>query len=1517
MAEISDDLNLDTEVFDVDIEKDIKIKMTYEFPVMLIRQITGKYSHLINHYAETRLESYVSSQYMFEDLAEVAYADFEKWDEKDFKRLEQQVQRNLRDHLYYNGLVVGKKSGLAISKALYECLKNPDSIPISRDREIMFCDIRPKTGANTNSDKPRTNLPANATCDSNATSKCGTRHRPSVQRLQSSGKLVDVTKCVKREMVYHGLPDEDFDGKVAHFKFALELTRIDDEADKLTAVPLFLGGQAALTFRTSIRNVASTLEEAIELLRKTFLSEEARRANDTVWDAISFKSIKTSFGTKTNRDTLRKLFEEIERLRTCTSHSAKANEETTAYITRAKLLSSVSGIECFQYVRSNPPEDYLRLRSSLYDAATQADTNGLSLSIKSSEKANHVSFVTDRRFQGNKRNRGRHKGYSGRGSKSQPRYAGGDTICWVCGKDGCHSTKHPKEERSNRRNQLRSYMTEALASSEEEIDGERNESEDDGADPQEEVASFITTLQVGSFLMRKGANPAEAHEFLGIALDTCCTHYCTSSKEQYLAYCSFTGQRAELKSSNVKFNTSAGIVESIGTAVVHIPFGKLLHLLRVEVHVFDYPSTAPMLLCYEVMKSQKWNMMIPQRRLQSAMHPDLYVKYEEIDGLPVYRWHPKQNSTIIDETSASLYTVQQLRNMHRRTGHQAPNRLMKILEAIPRKEELPPDTRAMLQRIAKSCKACQILAKPPERFRFIVHDESRFNHELIVDIMKLSDGNVLHVMCVGTKYQLGCFLSNMTSQECWNAIRKCWINVLSGSPDIIKADAGRQFESKLFKDSAKSMGIHVEIIPTEAHHKIGLLERYHKVLRDVYEKLKLDDSSMSKELRLSNAFRCVNDSAGFDGIVPTLLVFGSFPKLHADIDTIAPTTIERVKSINSARKLATELINEERMRRAAKNGPAANIELIEAVKRLTRNAPVLVYREKTGWEGPLDFLAADGHGAWVKNNKGNEIRVSLHVIKPYVPEQWVLFSKIKDPIFEKPRQDELDELFKRKAIHLVPIEETTGHRVYHGIWLDKVKRDGQAKSRLVICATDDYLDALTYSLTIQRLSTRLGFAYAASRTDFFASCRDVTKALKVVQPIYGLPESPLNWYTTYTAHYKNQLELKSMPHDPCMLMKYSETAPCEGIVMLQVDDSTTFGTKEFHRKEEKASARFENHGATFLSEIPVMHNGALISFDKGIYTLNQTQNVKRIKPIPENIGDEDGYKFLRSQNATAAYPASLTRPDLLCFTSKFAQVTQKTYSNRIRRRFNQFVEMCQKNDCVPLNFVALNMDTVHVAVFTDASFSTTEENKSQLGIVVLLRDASGCCNLVYASSVKARRRARSVLGAEMFALLDGFDCGYVVRELLERMLGRKADLHILTDSRSAYHISTSLITTKEKRLMLDVHLLREAYERREITKITWISSNCNVADCLTKLKHNNSILQMLKSNRIAISCEGWVDRDILPIHAITASNDPEQVKTFNHCLYRWKKTQQQNSATAEIKENSLSHLSLSKEKIAE
>ena len=72
----------------------------------------------------------------------------------------------------------------------------------------------------------------------------------------------------------------------------------------------------------------------------------------------------------------------------------------------------------------------------------------------------------------------------------------------------------------------------------------------------------------------------------------------------------------------------------------------------------------------------------------------------------------------------------------------------------------------------------------------------------------------------------------------------------------------------------------------------------------------------------------------------------------------------------------------------------------------------------------------------------------------------------------------------------------------------------------------------------------------------------------------------------------------------------------------------------------------------------------------------------------------------------------------------------------------------------------------------------------------------------------------------MLAPVDGLDAGCVVREIFSTLTGRRVDLELLTESRCAHHIASTLITAREKILILYIHLLREYYQKSEITKIS-------------------------------------------------------------------------------------------------
>ena len=812
-----------------------------------------------------------------------------------------------------------------------------------------------------------------------------------------------------------------------------------------------------------------------------------------------------------------------------------------------------------------------------------------------------------------------------------------------------------------------------------------------------------------------------------------------------------------------------------------------------------------------------------------------------------------------------------------------------------------------------------------------------------------------------------------------------WIDSYLGPPDQITVDAGKQFASREFAEYASVQGMKVKIVPVEAHHSIGIVERYHGPIRRAYKIITDEIKDISADMALQMAFKAINDTAGPDGLVPTLLVFGAYPRMTEN-DAPSPTVAQRAVAVKRAMAEIQRLRAKRQVEDAlnTRNGPSTT-----SIHNLPLNSNVLVWREgntgKTGhWDGPFKLVSMDGESCVLALPYGNTTFRSTSV-KPFYAEEpepdespagqplagqpsagqpagqpteqeepedgtiIVNTGDIEEPLpepvieppkrgrgrprkypkkpnltvfleseeigeafvstpFENSRLNEVNGLVDKGVFQVVDnMEVPQGTRIFNARFVDEVKNQGTDKefnkSRLVVQAYNDENKhtVLTESPTLQRISQRLVLCLAAilmETTNLFL--RDITQAyvqamtllnrpffiipppelaealnvepgfvVKVIRPLYGVPEAGNHWYKTYQSHHIEELSMQQSTYDPCLLFN---TKPF-GVVGLQTDDTLFVGDGAFAEMEQEKLEKagfMAKEREQLTSAHDLKFNGGTIKIDNNSITLTQERQCKNLKivnsknttttssrgAVRENLSIKDQYV---AQRARGAYVASVCQPEAAYDLSVAAQAVEQTEKDV--KSLNGRIQWQIENAARGLRFVKLEKESLQLIVFTDASFANNRDLSSQIGYILVLADGANRANILHWSSTKCKRITRSVLASELYGMSHGFDIAASIKTTIDKVLQIDLPLVICTDSKSLYQCLVKLGTTAEKRLMIDVMCLRQAYERREIAEVRWIKGTTNPADSMTKAKPSNALKRLIDTNTLELDVEEWVERD--------------------------------------------------------
>jgi hypothetical protein len=133
-------------------------------------------------------------------------------------------------------------------------------------------------------------------------------------------------------------------------------------------------------------------------------------------------------------------------------------------------------------------------------------------------------------------------------------------------------------------------------------------------------------------------------------------------------------------------------------------------------------------------------------------------------------------------------------------------------------------------------------------------------------------------------------------------------------------------------------------------------------------------------------------------------------------------------------------------------------------------------------------------------------------------------------------------------------------------------------------------------------------------------------------------------------------------------------------------------------------------------------------------------------------------------------------------------------------------------------------------------------------------------NPCFWSSHKSRRVTRSVLGSEISALADDFDMAYALKHDTERIIKQNVPIVILANNLSLFDVITKATTTAEKRLMIDLCVIKQTQERAEVDANGFVRSEYNPADVLTKITRCAILERNLSTANLLHPVEQWIER---------------------------------------------------------
>ncbi|KAF1936186.1 hypothetical protein EJ02DRAFT_438705 [Clathrospora elynae] len=474
--------------------------------------------------------------------------------------------------------------------------------------------------------------------------------------------------------------------------------------------PRILDGRAEEYYLHFVDQRMDTFLTAYTKLKNHFDTDVNHGHYYTDWTTTLFVKVQRENPDKSLHEVLDIM---LDKLQLC--QRALGQQYIGEYALRTTVITACRGVKELEMALYKPPLEcealFGDLRSSIENSLA------MTVSVNFTEADPEDQYYLDRRYSNTssgrlrggrgRSNRGYGKFPRGRGglqqrSESNPQTTRSDKKCYICGKTGWEQME---------------YAVFLVAYEGEEVDQFFQEEEDN----QRLAVKYLTNQAflhhvTGEDVYRYTEPTTPATQFLikdrysrityqGILPDTGASNVSTAGKEQFLALQSkdptVTLDTSTSGNASVQFGKGS-VTTSIGTAHVSTEVGKI------KFNVLDAPT--PFLLCLKDMD-----------RLNVYFNNTTDQLVQGKATFPVIRkWGHPWFYLSRSERARVFLTETELQRLHRRFGHPAVERLIRLLKQAGHDDDMDEQT---LREIQKLCHHCQAHDPAPRRFKFSLKDD--------------------------------------------------------------------------------------------------------------------------------------------------------------------------------------------------------------------------------------------------------------------------------------------------------------------------------------------------------------------------------------------------------------------------------------------------------------------------------------------------------------------------------------------------------------------------------------------------------------------------------------------------------------------------------------------------------------------------------------------------------------------------------------------------------------------------